>query len=106
MRPRWLRCCSCGGLETRDFSHHALGKQSLLQKALAPTRKEEALLRQCHAVQSKAIILDMLQTRKDGVLFRDATLASLTEEYSKVRRAFDHEQTALVSPSLCRSAKR
>jgi len=63
---------------------------------LRVTRKEEAQLRQCAAVKNGSLKLDMLQTRKDGVIFRDSTLASLSEEYSTVNRAFDHEQKALV----------
>ena len=53
---------------------------------LRVTRKEEAQLRQCAAVKNGSLKLDMLQTRKDGVIFRDSTLASLSEEYSTVNR--------------------
>ena len=60
------------------------------------TRKDEADVRKAPNVKAGKLKIDTLQTRKDGVLFRDSTLASHAEEYSQLTRKFTEVQKALA----------
>ena len=64
---------------------------------LRVTRKDETELRQKDKVKAKKISLNLLQTRKDGVLFHDGKLASFAEEYAGLSRQFQEEQKKLVA---------
>ena len=48
------------------------------------TRNEEKYIRDHRIVKSEKISLNMLQTKKEGVLFQDGELASMAEEYTEV----------------------
>ena len=60
------------------------------------TRKAEADLRSAPCVKSGKLKVDILQTRKDGVLFRDSKMASFAEEYSSLNAKWNREQRALA----------
>ena len=53
---------------------------------LRVTRKEEASIRSSAAVTSGKVRLNLLQTRKDGVLYHDTVLAAHAEEYADVSK--------------------
>ena len=60
------------------------------------TRTQEALMRSAPCVKSGKLRPEILQTRKDGILFRDTEMASYAEEYSSLNSQWTKAQRDLA----------